>query len=83
MTTFLRTMQNKVKKISNLKRDDVSAALSQWFKPYAALVDNVITKMIRWHNKGCDLLFNKDAEWSSEDVNNLLRESQGMFPFIY
>lgn len=76
MSGMIRTMLQKLKKLSQMKRDELTDIIAACFKPFAATVDSTLSVMLKWCNTGMSLVNDRKSTWSVDEVRALLAESE-------
>lgn len=76
MSSMNRTMLQKLKKLSQMKRDELTDIIATCFKPFAATVDSTLSVMLKWYNTGMMLVNDRKSTWSVDEVRALLAESE-------
>ncbi len=76
MSGMNRTMLQKLKKLSQMKRDELTDIIATCFKPFAATVDSTLSIMLKWYNAGMTVVSDRKSTWSVDEVRVLLAESE-------
>lgn len=79
MAQRVRSVQSVLKKLNNLKRDDLHSALHSWLRPFAALAEESVATISSWFNRARRILFEDGIEWEPLEIETLILETEGSF----